>query len=247
MTRRGADNDLLDATRKLPELAAGRQPELRALDAGAAQEPAGARVHPPLHAGADGLVPRLRPGDAPTTTPTATSPASSRSSTPSRSPTTPRGGVLTPAGPRLDSSRACRPASPRAARAPPASRAADGSAPWTDDGNLGADDCDPSHALPARDMKRLATVAFLLAVAAAAMLDHRRGRRRRRLQGPRDLRQRRLHHHGRGRQGRRRQGRQDRLARRHAATTRRSWSSTSTTPASRTSAPTRTARSARSR
>ena len=42
---------------------AGRQPDLRALDPGAPEEPAGARVHPPLHRGAHGLVPRLRPGD----------------------------------------------------------------------------------------------------------------------------------------------------------------------------------------
>ena len=65
--------------------------------------------------------------------------------------------------------------STRAARAPPASRTADGSAPYTDDGNLGADDCDPSQVLAGSLMKRVATVLLLLARRRRRGADHRRG------------------------------------------------------------------------
>ena len=72
----------------------------------------------------------------------------------------------------------------------------------------------PQPGAPRPLMKRVATVLLLLALAAAAVRDHRRGRGRL-LQGARDLRQRRLRDPRRGRQGRRRQGRQDRLDGRH--------------------------------
>ena len=83
----------------------------------------------------------------PTTTPTATSPASSRSSTPSPSPTTPPAACCARrrlndqfAGLQTNIAERC----PGAATQP----AADGSAPCTDDGKLGANDCDPSQVLP---------------------------------------------------------------------------------------------------
>ena len=88
VTRPGTNNDLLDATRKLPQLQKVASPTFAQLAAGAAEVPAGARVHPALRARAHRLVPRLRAGRPPTTTPTATSPASRRSSTPSSSMTT---------------------------------------------------------------------------------------------------------------------------------------------------------------
>ena len=148
VTRSGADNDLLDATRKLPELQQVASPTFAHSTAGAAEEPAGARVHPPLHApsstgwfhdfgqatanyDANGHFARIQPIFN----------AFSFTDNPARR-------RAAPAGPQRRSSPACRPTSPSAARAPPASAPQDGSAPWTDDGNLGPDDCDPSLALP---------------------------------------------------------------------------------------------------
>ena len=68
-------------------------------------------------------------------------------------------------------------------------------------------------------------------------------RLQRRLHRARDLRRRRQHHPRRGRQDRRRQGRRRSVGHAHADSTRRRSCCTSKTPASRTSAPTRAARS----
>ena len=136
-------------TRKLPALAAGRQrrPSRTRPQALQKRQPVLEFIRPYT----PDLVGWLRDfGQAPpTTTPTATTRASSRSSTRSSSPTTPRGGVLTPHpadSQRFDGLADRRRSS--AARAPRASAPPDGSAPWTDDGNLGPDDCDPSLVLP---------------------------------------------------------------------------------------------------
>ena len=75
----------------------------------------------------------------------------------------PAGGVLTPIPPATPLRRRCRPASSAAARAPPPSAPADGSAPFTDGGDL---DCDPTPRAP-RPMRRVAAVVLLVAAAAA--------------------------------------------------------------------------------
>ena len=100
-----------------------------------------------------------------------------------------------------------------AARAPRASPPPTAPRRSLDGGNLGPDDCDPAR-VPRALMKRVAAVCLLLALAAAAVVTTRR-RRGRLVQGARDLRQRRLRDPRRGRQGRRRQGREDRLDGRH--------------------------------
>ena len=58
--RPGTDNDLVEATRKLPALPEGRQPGVQERHRGAAQGPARARVRAALHPRARRLVPRLR-------------------------------------------------------------------------------------------------------------------------------------------------------------------------------------------
>ena len=125
----------------------------------------------------------------------------------------PAGGVLTPIPP---SAALRRPADGIERRCPGAAtqRPPDGSAPFTDDGNCPTTatraSCRPDH-----DARRRPPRLLIVARGSPSFVRHGRRRRRRRLQGARDLRQRRLRHPGRGRQGRRRQGRQDRLARRH--------------------------------
>ena len=96
-------------------------------------------------------------------------------------------------------------------------------------------------------MRAAVPVAAVLIVAAAGGALPRHARGGRRLPRARDLRQRRLHHPRRGRQGRGRQGRLDRGRRGDARVQGRGRAARSTTRATRTSAPTRRASSARSR
>ena len=161
MTPPGADNDLLDATRKLPELQQVASPTLQPLDAGAAQVAAGARVHPPVHARAHRLVPRLRPGDGQLRRqrPLRAHPADLQRLPVHRQPGRRRADARRASNQKFEGlqtgvAKRC----PGAASQP----AADGSAPFTDNGNLGPDDCDPSLVLPG-PMKRVATVTLLLA------------------------------------------------------------------------------------
>ena len=81
--RPGTDNDLVDATRKLPSFQKRRQPGPEGRHGRAAEEPAGARVHPARTSRSSSAGSATSARAPPTTTPTATTRASSRSSTPS--------------------------------------------------------------------------------------------------------------------------------------------------------------------
>jgi phospholipid/cholesterol/gamma-HCH transport system substrate-binding protein len=146
VTRPGADNDLLDATRKLPDLQKVASPSF-AHSAQALQKSQPVlefiRPYTPDLTGwfhdfgqatanydANGHFARIQP-----------------IFNAFQFTDTPSGGELRPQG--LDSKFEGLQTG-IAARCPGAAsqRAEDGSAPWTDDGNLGPDDCDPSLALP---------------------------------------------------------------------------------------------------
>ena len=101
-----------------------------------------ARTHPSSPAGSTTSA-RGRP----TTTPTATSRASSRCSTRSRSPTT-RPAACWRRTASTRSSTASRRTSTKRCPGAASQPTEDGSAPYTDNGNLGPDDCDPSIVLP---------------------------------------------------------------------------------------------------
>ena len=111
---------------------------------GAGQGPAGAGVRAALHAGLHRLGPRLRPGrrELRRQRPLRAHPADVQ-----RVPVRRQPGrrAADPDAPRAPHGRRSRPASCAAARAPPRSAPADGSAPFTDGGSL---DCDPSLVLP---------------------------------------------------------------------------------------------------
>ncbi len=129
------------------EAAARRQPGVQARHEGPDQSPSRccssrARTSPSSSAGSATSARARR-----TTTRTGTTRASSRSSTPSSSTTAPRAASSARCR-RPTASRGCRPGSSSAAPARPPSRPADDSAPYTDDSNLGPNDCDPSLALP---------------------------------------------------------------------------------------------------
>jgi phospholipid/cholesterol/gamma-HCH transport system substrate-binding protein len=146
VTRSGADNDLLDATRKLPDLQKVASPTFaHSQQALQKSQPVLEFIRPytadltgwfhdfgqaTANYDANGHFARIQPIFN----------AFSFTDTPS-------GGVLTPQG--IDSKFEGLQTGV-AARCPGAAsqRAQDGSAPWTDDGNLGPDDCDPSLALP---------------------------------------------------------------------------------------------------
>ena len=146
MTRPGADNDLLDATRKLPGLQKVASPTFsNSRQALQKSQPVLEFIRPyvPELTGwfhdfgqatanydANGHFARIQPI------------FNAFSFTDN-----PAGGVLRPQGLnqkfeglQTNVARRC----PGAASQP----AADGSAPYTDNGNLGPDDCDPSHVLP---------------------------------------------------------------------------------------------------
>ena len=211
-SRAGPDNDLVDATRKMPQLQRVADAGVPQRPPGAAARPAGARVHPPVHARPRRLVPRLRPGrrQLRRQRPLRAHPADLQRLPVHRQPGR-RRAHADPA--RASASTASRPASSAAARARPPSRppTARRRSP-----TRGASTATRAWCRPAHEARRRRRRSCSLAAAAVALVvAGRRRRRRRRLQGPRDLRQRRLRDPGRGRQGRGRQGRHDRLARRH--------------------------------
>ena len=155
----GAANDATDLLQHLPRSQRIGQPGVPALDHGAAQGPAGARLPPALLAGPRRLVPRLRPERRPTTTRTATTRASCRSSTSSSYDQTTGSDGSLDAGPavaaarrprRRGSARRCPGAAsqPRARRLEPV-RGRDGSSTAT-----------PRRA--ARPMRRLLAIALVV-------------------------------------------------------------------------------------
>ena len=247
--RRAPNNDLIDLLNKAPKLAEPRQPDVRALDHGAAQGRAGRQLHPPLHAGPRGLAPRLRPGRRRTTTPTATTPASSRSSTPSQFTDNPAGGVAARRSRRRSASTGLQSGNlercPGAASQPPRRRLG-AVARHRRHPRLRSDArCCPGHEARRSPSSVAARVCAGVARRARPPAPSNDGGGA--LQGARDLPERLLAGAGRGRQDRRREGRQDRVARRHrrpeAAVVLRDRPSRAST----TSARTRSARSGRSR
>ena len=115
----GPANDLTDLLLKQPALAREAKPAFAdAILALAKSQPVLQFIGPTRRISSAGCATSARA--RPTTTPTATSPASSRSSTPTRSPPT-RRAACSPRSPTRRRPRACRRATARAAREPPAS------------------------------------------------------------------------------------------------------------------------------
>ena len=227
--RPGADNDLVDATRKLPELPAasparpsrsGTRRCRRASRCSSSSAP----VH--RRSSSAGSATSARRRQLRRQRPLRAHPADLQR-LPASTTTRPAAMLAPlPVAQRLDGLQTNHAA--RAARAPPAQPHADGSAPCRDSGgNL---DCDPTQVLPGpmrrRRHRRRRPARRRRRRAGRRRL---RGERGRRLPGARDLRQRRLRDPGRGRQGRRRQGRQGRRRRRHRGLQGRASCSTSTT------------------
>ena len=163
--------------------------------------PYGARPHR--------LVPRLRPGPA-TTTPTATTRAWRRSSTPSFDE--PGGRRAAPQAPDDQRSTASDRRVERRCPGGATQPASDGSTPFTDDGT---NDCDPTRCRPGHEARARHRRGDWRPRSSPSLGTGAERRRRRRLPGARDLRERLVRDRGRRREGRRREGRQGRVARGH--------------------------------